>query len=276
MAKRIKRSDEWYRNALQGKGETIGLRETARGFSSRDGFNLRDGLSPAQKRKVTIAHRELQELTAQQRYVYKPKNNSKGEKDRLRKAQQITQADTSTKWKVAFIPHNQKVLKSGKLSKPRITFGKRSVRIHEVGFNKVSIELDQENLVDNPQREILDAIKSEAPKAQRFTIQAGANEISTLSGKTDIVRRVINLMNVYDGKKPLPHGSGNVGDLAKHHKWDLWLKGLIAYEFPRMSVTKMSKAIDQAVNDFHDGNKELQKRRRAERERARYHAKKRR
>lgn len=268
MGKSVRHSAEWYARALQGDKDNFGLREVARGFGSRDGFNLRDGLSAKQRKKVRSAFHELQEITAQSRHVYKPKNNSKGEQEKLRKAQRLVQEDTDTEWKVAFIPYAPRKLKNGKLSKPRITFGKEGIRIHDRGFIKITVPLDQERMATNAKGEIVRAIKMEAPRAQRFTIQAGANEMPVLSDRTGVVKRVMELQNRYDGVKALPLGSGNAGDKPEYHAWDLWLHNLVAYEFPKVSA----KAVAQASNTFHDANAALRKKRKADRERARYQA----
>ena len=268
MAKRVKRSQEFYRRALQGDKDNLGLRETARGFGSRDGFIIAD-LTPAQKRKITIGFHELQSLTAQPRYIYKAKSTSAKEKKKLLQAQKTVQEGTKTKWKVAFIPHVPRKLKSGKLSKPKIYFGKEGIKIRERGYIKISIPLDPVKLVKNSAKHIQDSIKAEAHRAQRFTIQAGANEMPVLNDRAGIVERVKSLMTKYDGRKAIPAGSGNAGDRPKSHKWNLWLHGLIAYEFPRVS----SKAVSSAINEFDDARIALQKKRRAARAKAKYRAK---
>ena len=269
MAKRVKRSQEFYRRALQGDKDNLGLRETARGFGSRNGYVIAD-LTPAQKRKITIAFHELQELTAQYRHIYKPKNQSKKELEKLEKAKRISQSEYKTDWKVAFIPHVPRVTKSGKISKPRIYFGSESVRIREKSGNhefiKTEIELNQVELAKNPRREIMRAISSQAPKASRFAVQAGANEIPLFEGIDQIIEIVISLMHKYNGKSLLPVSSGNAGDAPKLHKWNLWLKGLVAYTFKKRDLNFTR----ESLNLFRDANRVLQKARKAKRERERY------
>ena len=273
MAKKITRSPEWYARALKGDADNLGLRETARGFTAADGFNLRKiaELTPAQKRKITLSFHELQTLTAQPKYVYKAVSRKKSDQVKLKQAQAAVQADATVKWKVAFVPHVPKRTKSGKASKPRLYFGKAGLTIKESGFKKLYIPLNPVALVKNPDATIQSAIQSEAPNAQRFTIQAGANEMPVLSDRAGVVARVKKLMSDYNGKKQLPLGSGNAGNAPKHHHWKKWLNGIIGYQFPKVS----KKAVSRAAGDFDAARQALQKKRRAAKERARYRSKKR-
>lgn len=266
--KKIVRSAEWYSRALQGDKNNLGLRSVARGFSSRDGLNLTKGLTRAQKKKVEKAYHELKEITAQPRFVYRAKSTSKKEKARMKQAQQLTQSQTKTDWKVALIPHTPRKLKSGKFSKPKIYFSKESVTIQEYKHKKIYVTLNPVSLVKNPRKEIAKAIERDAPKAQRFAVKAGENEMPVLHTKTNIATFVISLMEKYDGESDLPDESGNRGDAPKNHHWKKWLKQLVAYDFPKPT----KGAIAKAVNTFDDARRELQRERRNERAREKYEA----
>lgn len=251
------KSKGWYRRALVGDKDNPGLRSVARGFSSSDGFIIKD-LTPSQKRKITKAWHDYELLTAQPRYIYKP--TGKGKNKKLKQAQQMVQEDTTTNFKVAFIPYVPKKLKNGKLSKPRITFGKKGIKIQESTHKKIFIPLNPPALVKNPQKEITQAIKDEAPKAQRFSVQAAANEMGVMYDKPNIVKNVIYLMNKYDGKKQLLSGR-HKGDGPKQHNWRNWLHGINAYEFPKVD----QKTVSNVANIFADAKEDLQRRRRNDR-----------
>lgn len=266
------RPDSFYRLAIQGvtdtkTGEILshGLRSVARGFASSDGYNIINisSWTPSQKAKITRYWHELHVLTAQPKYAYKPKN-----KKELPKIQKITQADTKLKWKVAFVPHVPKKLKSGKRSKrkPDIKLVGDSIRVKEKNYRHYTIRLNPQRLVKDVKKEIARAIKDNAPKATRFTIGADENEMPGLSDKDAIVERVQKLIHQYDGKRPLPKGSGNTGDAPKFHKWNQWLHNLIAYEFDKTTF----KQVSNAMNEFDKGRRELQKKKRAMRKRLKY------
>lgn len=250
------------------------LREYARGFDASNGFKLNKKLTPAQKKKITQGVKEIDSLTAQQRYIYKPKNNSKKETEKLRAIQRVTQTDEGKlNLKVAFVPHTPRITKKGKQSKPRITVTKSGgVRIQENKYAKIFVPLIPSKLAANPEKEIQRAVKENAKGATRFSVQAGANEIPVYRDLPGIVKYIRQLMNTYDGKRQLPASSGNRGDAPKAHHWKKWLHGAVAYWFPEANADDVRKA----VNDFFQGNQELQKKRRAERARQNYKRKKRR
>lgn len=270
MAKRAKRSEEFYKLALKGVltpgGDVLshGLRQAARGFSSSDGYNLRDvkSWSPAMKAKVTRYFHELQLSTAQPRYLYKPKNKSEREK-----LANTFPGDPGFNWKVAFIPVTPEKLKSGKQSKakPRLTFTKDGVKVRQRKYNKNYIPLRPSGLVKSARAEITRAIKANAPDSKHFTVATKAgesiNEMPGLDDREFVIKRVVNLMNAYDGKKALPKGSGNRGDAPKHHKWNRWLSGLVGYEFDRATPSEIARA----KNEFNDAKLALQKKRRNQR-----------
>ena len=210
--------------------------------------------TPAQKARVTKYWHELQNLTAQPRYIYHTRSPSK-----LKQAQQVVQSEPGYKWKVAFIPHTPKILSSGKPSKakPKIEFTAEGVRIREPGYRRSFVPLNPMKLAIDPQKEIKRAIKKNAPRAKHFVIQAGVNQMAGVSDKSNIIKDVIKLMNRYDGIKPLPNSSGNAGDAPKTHKWDRWLTGVIAYHFDKAT----QKNISEAFNTFDAARRSLQKKR---------------
>lgn len=269
----IKRTAEFYLRAVKGSSDKhgklqYGLRDVASGFSAKDGYRLDNvaNWTPAQKAKVTRYFHELDRLTAQPRYVYKARS-----KAMLEKVQAVTGHDKGFKFKVAFVPHVPKRDKKGRETKPRVDLAKTgAVRIRERYYTKSIVALDQRRLARDAKAEVKRAIDT-VPNAKRFTIQAGTNEMPGLYDRPFISERVIRLMNLYDGRKSLPKGSGNAGDSPKHHKWTLWLNGLVAYEFPKVT----QKAVAKAVTDFDAARRELQKRRRAARKRAEYERSKR-
>lgn len=259
-----KRSNEFYRLALLGgtdkkTGEILsyGLRETAHGFASSDGFNLRDigSWSPSQRAKVTKYWHELQNLTAQPRFLFKTRDKAK-----LEQAQRAVQSEAFYAWKVAFIPHAPGKTPTGKVSKakPKITFTKDGIRIRERKYTKAFIPLNARQLAADPAKTIRAAIKANAPKAQRFSVMALKNEISGVEDKNRIVARVRYYMMKYDGATPLTSGR-HVGGAPKSHAWQGWLTGLMGYEFPKAT----QQAVSDAIGGFDTERLALQKRRRA-------------
>lgn len=260
----IKRTREFYLRAVTGTEDKAGivhpgLRDVARGFSAKDGFRIKDvdNWTRAQKAKVTRYFKELDRLTAQPRYQYKARSQKM-----LEEVQRVAGHEKGYDFKVAFIPHVPKVDKRGRETKPRVDVEKGVIRIRERYYTKIMVALDQKQLVRDTAAEVGRAIKM-APDAQRFAIQAGVNEMPGLYDRQLIGERVRRLMNLYDGKRALPRGSGNRGDSPKHHRWQLWLHKLIGYEFPRASKS----AVSSVITDFDAARRELQKRRRAARKR---------
>jgi hypothetical protein len=265
-ARKIKRSNEFYRRALLGAVQRDGtqfpgLRDVAAGFSAADGYSLKniDKWTPAQKAKITKYFKELDQLTAQPRYLFKSRNP-----EEMAKAKRVSGQDPKYKFKVAFLPYTpEKSKKTGEYIKPKITFTKDGIRIRQRKYSKIEIPLNKVRLAQDHEKEILRAIKANAPKASRFAVRAGVNEMPGTGDMPNIIRKVGELMNKYDGVTPLPKGSGNKGDGPQHHKWDQWLHSLIGYEIPDFTQDKFK----DAVNAFDKARRELQLKRRAERKR---------
>lgn len=261
MKKQAARSAEFYRDGVKM------LREYAYGFKASDGYNLREPLSSAQKRQIALGVKEIDAATAQQRYIYKPKNRTKAEKVKLAAVQKIVQTDAPTKLKlkVAFVPYVQRVLKSGKLSKPRITVTKSGgVRIQDNKLTKIFIPVDQKKVVRSAEKTIRQAVADIAPDATRFSIQAGQNEMPMFADLKQTILKFKQLQKAYNGKTPLPENSGNAGDKASLHDWRKWLHGINGYAFNPANV----KQVYSALNAFRDGNKKLRLKRAADKKKA--------
>jgi len=231
--KRVKRDLEGYRLALLGEGDTIGLRAAAAGFRASDGYNLRalkaGEWTPAMKRKVTRYHHELQQLTAQEKIVVKTRSPS-----RLANAQALGGHDPKYKqFKVAFLPgHEGQTVSWAPDNTPMV---------RGPGFTKRGILFDQEALARDPAGEIQAALDL-APMAQTFALIAGANVMySQTFARSKLPGAVVKLMNDYNGKKPLPKGSGNRGDKPEAHHYSKWLHGFQAYQFKISPAKKGSK-----------------------------------
>lgn len=267
-----KRSNAFYLLALKGTADKdgplqYGLRDVARGFTAKDGYRVKEinEWTPAQKAKITRYWHQLNEITAQPVYAYKARSRK-----RLEQVQETIGQGTGYEFKVAFIPHVPKKDKRGRETKPRVDVESGVVRIRERGYNKVMVELDADELASDTKGEIKRGLEL-VPDATRFTVMAGKNEMPGLFDRKLIADRIMRLMAQYDGVKPLPRGSGNKGDAPKHHSWDQWLKGMIAYEFPRTT----QKVVATTAVAFDTARRALQKRRRAERKRLEYQRSKR-
>lgn len=266
----IKRTREFYLRALRGTqdkdGEMLspGLRDVASGFDAKHGYRLADfdEWTPAQKAKITKYHNELQRMTAQPWTIHHERSSTKREK-----MNEVLGYDTGYKFKVVILPYVKKVDKRGREVKPKVSLTKQgAVRVGNKWYNKVSVQLNQVALARNSKAEVARVLEA-VPDAQRFTILTNPhNEMPGLYDRSLIADRVRQLMLKYDGIKPLPRGSGNAGDSPKHHKWTLWMHGLVGYEFPNLR----GKTIAGAVTDFDAAKRELQRRRRAERKRLAY------
>lgn len=263
---RIKYSKEFYKRALLGETardgtKFSGLRSVAEKFKAADGYDLRhiEEWTPAQRARVRKYYHELQRLTAQPRYVFRARNEQ-----HLKQAQRTSGHDTGYKFKVAFVPYTPEFDKQGKLKPPQVEFLKEGIRIKQTGYNKLKIPFNKVNLVRNPDKEITRAIAVNAPNAKRFAIDANGNEMRGIYARSFVTEKVVQLMEKYDGIRPLPKGSGNQGNNPKYHKWDQWLDGLVGYEFA--SRSDQVKKTQQAVNKFDEARQKWQnKRRRARR-----------
>lgn len=238
--------EKFYRDALVGRapgprgklpGEFPGLRAYAKGFTAAEGFDLHRiaEWTPAQKAKVTRYFKEVHELTARPFQVVRLRN-----KAHLQMAQTVAKhAQGFPQIKVAFVPvaSDQPV---------RVRFTKDSMVVEAKYWDKRELLFDQERLALEGGDEV-DRLTKSAPKNTVFTIQAGKYEIPNTGDARTIRKRVVALMNKYDGKKPLPKTSGNRGDKPEKHHWSIWLAGLTAYNFKnRGNPQRLLKDMERA------------------------------
>lgn len=236
--RRINWTAEKYRIALVGD-ELPGLRSTVKGFQAADGYDLRhiDSWSSAKKRRVRDYYERVHHLFAQERRVVRPRNKSN-----LRVLQDSFHGDIPSKqFTVAFVPYTdpKQLERKGKGLKPghtRIRYTKRGV-VFDTGVYARHFEaFDKRALAKSPDNEIRRAIKA-MPGTRLYFVQAG--QFQTLNGMSAgiLTQKVKMLMMQYDGKKALPNSSGNRGDAPQHHKWQLWLEGIVGYSFPKSTDT---------------------------------------
>ena len=156
MAKKraVKKSAEFYRLALTGardkQGELQpGLRSVARGFDAASGYDLRkiSEWSPSQKARVTRYFHELDNLTAQPRKIYRPKNRAN-----LKLAQQYSGHNSGFQFKVALVPYTPK---KGSDTKVKITVSKEhGLRVATKSYAKTIVPLRPRELTRDPNKEI--------------------------------------------------------------------------------------------------------------------------
>lgn len=260
--KRQKRSAEFYRAALLGiadaKGEVSpGLRRTAKGFAAADGFNLRDlkagKWTPAMKRKATMYHAALQEMTAQNKVIIHTRSP-----DRLQKAQAIGGHDPKFKqFKVAFVPGSKDAIVQWDVDNTPI--------IREPWGRQLSELFNIDAMASDPKAEVARILALEKFDAvKRFAIMTAPNVMyGEMPNRNLLFDKIRKLMLKYDGVKPLPETSGNHhGPNANpaHHKWDQWLLGLQGIE-PAAPDPRGHKAT-QIADRISIENRKLQKRRR--------------
>lgn len=174
-------------------------------------FDLRRKLSPAQKRKITIYHKEVKALTARPFQAYRPRTAA-----RLNKAQQFAQHEKKLSGlKVAFIPSDGK-------HKARISFndaGEISAATEHVITR--AIDLDKFELMEDPENYIKEKIK-EQPRAKQFTVQAGRYEIPLAQSRRTIPEFVGRLAAKY-------------ADEEANNFFGNWLHGINAHTFKKQS-----------------------------------------
>lgn len=264
MAKRIKKSNEYYRAALVGVVDRAGelspaLRRVAVGFKAADGYNLRDlkagKWTPAMKRRVTMYQRELNQMTAQEKVIVLTRSP-----DRLKKAQAVGGHDPKYKFKVAFLPGSDKA---------EVIWNKDNTpTVREKGYSRIPAHFDAEVLAVDPEAEIARVLRlPQMLKAQRFGILTGANVmLGDIPTRKGVAAKVRKLMAAYDGRKQLPAGSGNRGDKPSAHHYSKWLVGIQGFHFRH----DPDKVPPKQLQDISDANKALQRRRAAARQRDKY------
>lgn len=223
---RTKYTAEYYRTALVGSGEYKGLRSYAKGFDVKDGYSLRDidKWTAAQKRKVREYAKAVESLRARGGVVYRSRSDAN-----LRKAQEAGRhPETLKQLKVAFIPG---AFKPG--DKPRIRIGESGVTVSSKQFDKVFLPFDKTRLLRDTEGEILRiGDEAAAMNLHHFVLVTGEHNLGVVYHDLESVYEAVNrLMHQYDGRKPIPAGSGNAGDAPKKHHWKIWLKGVDAYHF---------------------------------------------
>lgn len=238
-------SAEKYRIALQGD-ELPGLRSTVKGFSAADGYDLRriDDWSPAKKRRVREYYEKIHHLYAQERRIVRPRDPQ-----HLRLLQKgFHGEDDSKQFKVAFIPYTDPArLPGAKPKKLRIRYNKRGVVFDLGNYQRHVYDFDKKALLRNPDAEIKRAVDA-MPGARLFFIKV--DQFQTLNGMSAgiMAQKIKMLMAQYDGRKPIPKGSGNAGDHPKWHKWDKWLDGLYGYSFSkRVDIGKLQRAVSEGI-----------------------------
>lgn len=244
MARKYQWSAAKYRSILLGEpGVNLpGLRSLMTGFDSGDGFNVNNisKWTAYQRRKVREAFHNVELLQAQPKRIIRAKGEN------LRKLQDAFHGDIPSKnFKVAFIPDTEPklTLPGAKKRPPKVRILKEGVSIGRPQYERIFIPFNTKALVRNGRAEIK-RVAAEMPQAQLFFVQVG--EYQSLTGKSIglLTEQVLNWMQQYDGKKPLPETSGNKGDSPKHHHWKYWLNGLVGYKLPRsVDIRKLGKII---------------------------------
>ena len=246
MSRGIRWTPEKYRDALVGNSAegVPGLRSIARGFAPSDGFDLRhiSEWTPYQKRKLRETFAHVRRLEAQPKLIVRPRSEQN-----LRKLQESFHADIPSKnLKVAFVPyHAPKVTPGAKKHPPHVRLLKEGVALDTPNYSRVFVPFDKRALVKDARKEIARVTKA-IPGASLYFVQCGENQ--SINGKSPplLAEQVLKWMAQYDGKRPLPPGSGNRGDDPRAHKWTLWLEGVVGYVLPkRVDVRKLRKIITE-------------------------------
>lgn len=246
--RRIKWTAEKYKLAVQGiKGTGVpGLRSLVEGFDAADGYSLRDvdAWSTAQKRRVRDYYNRVHFLLAQEKRIVRPRS-----KEHLRTLQDSFHGEVpSKKFKVALVPYTDpKPLPGAKPKKSRIRYTKGGIVFDTGAYSRHFERFDKKRLAKQPDAEIKRATAS-MPDAKLFFLQVG--EFQMLNGESAnlLTQRVKRYMMQYDGKTPLPQGSGNAGDKPKYHHWKYWLNGVVGFSFPKgINTSDMQRAITQGM-----------------------------
>lgn len=242
--RRVQWDTERYKVAVQGDPAQgfPGLRSIGKGFDPSHGYDLRhiDEWSPARKRRVRETYERVHFLLAQKKRIVRPRG-----KKTLNTLQQAFHGDTSSRGlRVAFIPDLEPESLPGAKRKPaRVRIRKSGVVIEKGPYSKIAIPFDRVGLARDPRAEVKRAL-SEHPRARLFFVQAGQFQMANGYTAGTLANRVADLMMRYNGKRPLPAGSGNAGDDPRYHKWDLWLSGAFGYEFPKnVDIAAMARQI---------------------------------
>ena len=239
MAKKL--SDAFYRAALLGvedaDGNRIpGLRNVAGGFSVADGYDMRQPLTRARKRRIVEYWRELQELTAQPKILFRTRVARN-----LRTAQRAVGQDKRFQFDVAFIPFVPvagQPRPSLKVKGDALIVKSEAATVQFLPFKRIALAAD-------PVAEIKRVVLAGGEDAV-FGIRAGKNMIKNLFDKTKLQQQIINLQKRYDGSRELPARSKNFGDDPADHSWRNWLVGVESYRLKKLS----SDAVDAILRRF--------------------------
>lgn len=229
-----------YKSIILGNKESNipGLRSIAEGFEKEDGFNVdkitkKDGsfskyFSATKRAKIRQMFHRVELLMAQ------PKRLVRARGENLEKLKAAFHGEVPSKgFKVAFIPDTEPMLRPGlKRVPPKIRVLKEGVSIQRPQYERIFVPFNAKRLVKDATQEIKNAA-SKMKGASVYFVQVG--EYQTLNGMSlgILTRQVLDWMQQYDGKRPLPNSSGNKGDDPKHHHWKKWLEGLVGYVLPR-------------------------------------------
>lgn len=202
-------------------------------------YDLRKPLSKYQKSKIKKYWDEIEALTARPFHVYRPRT-----KDHLQAAQDFAQHENRLPGlKVAFIPT------SGK--RPRIRFNNAGDIVASTDHITTRVlKLRTKELIKDPEAHVNKIIKQDSD-AKRFSILCGRYEIANSYDRATVGRAVARLTARYD----------NPGTNNFHGRW---LHGLAGHHFQEQASFE---DFQQAKNK---AKKELQKKRRAAKRRARY------
>ena len=233
-------SAAFYRAAVLGvkdeDGNRIpGLRSVARGFEGSDGYDMRRPLTPARKRRVREYWHELQRLNSQPKVLFRTPVGKN-----LRRAQAIVGQDLRFQFKVAFIPH---VPVRGQ-PRPQIEVTDDSVVVETKTQQNEFLEFNPSALARNPGKEI-DRIISEGGKDSFYHIRADVHIIKLLFDAAKLKTKIFDLMEKYDGHKPLPSRSKNKDDRPRDHYWGKWLKGVQVVRLKRLSTREKDAILDR-------------------------------
>lgn len=242
MARKIQWTKEKYALAL--RGDTLpGLRRVVRGFTAKDGYDIRsfDTWSNSQKRRIQKYYGYVHDLEAQERRIIYPRNN------KIKKT--LTDAfhgDIPSKmFKAVFMPYTApKGLPGAKSKPPKIKISKTGQIVTDVEtYKRIFTPFNQVALAVDPETEVARAFNA-APDAKLFYVQTGQYQSVNAKSKNLMVNQVLKWMAQYDGVKQLPSGSGNRGDAPHLHHYSQWMKGVVAYQFPQdVDIHSLATAI---------------------------------
>ena len=210
------------------------LRRFADGFGAGDGYNLHDvgEWNSARKATVTKYFAEIDRLRSRPNYIFRGRD-----KEHIERAQEMSQHDPKFKRvKVAFVPFYEPSRGGPDPKARKIQFNKETIKTDAGYYKRTFVKFDARRLAKASGEEINRAA-DKVPGADVFAIKAGAFDMPNAYQRRGLSEKVQQLMNRYDGIKPLPSAyrsrraiKGDADNPALHH-WSRWLIGLVAYEF---------------------------------------------